>query len=264
MIIRQFVAEGGIRVYYEPELGGGNGFGRMFVPVLKRLGLGGTCYEPFSGPAFIGFSLLGSGICDELVVSDVNPRAIECVKLTIELNGLGDRVKYYVSNLLEDIPRDLRFDLVVANPPHYKDESSFRRYVGGYDDIDILKGVDRDFALHRAFYHGIGDHLKSGGSVVFVESSYGSSPQDFATMITESGLRFRGAIKPSPDDSIYALKGMAKNYMNTHSISIGIRGLYRLVGSLIILTSPSTLLKHAPLPSNRWIQKFYFTWASKD
>ena len=61
MVVRYYVVEGGIRVYYELELdGGGTTFGQMFVPILRRLGLGGSCYEPFSGPAFIGFSLLGA------------------------------------------------------------------------------------------------------------------------------------------------------------------------------------------------------------
>ena len=39
MIVRYYVVEGGIRVYYEPELDGGTAFGQMFVPILRRLGL---------------------------------------------------------------------------------------------------------------------------------------------------------------------------------------------------------------------------------
>jgi hypothetical protein len=108
MVVRYYVVEGGIRVYYEPELnGGGTSFGQMFVPILRRLGLGGSCYEPFSGPAFIGFSLLGAGICDELVVSDVNPKAIDYVKLTVKLNDLGDRVRYCTSDLVEGRENEL-------------------------------------------------------------------------------------------------------------------------------------------------------------
>jgi len=113
----------------------------MFVPILRRLGLGGFCYEPFSGPAFIGFSLLGAGICDELVASDVNPKAIAYVKLTIKLNELNNRVRYYISDLLEGIPRDLKFDLVIANPPHFKGLSFCKKY--GCDDITILKALDK-------------------------------------------------------------------------------------------------------------------------
>jgi len=267
MVDRYYIVEGDIKVYYESQLdGGGTGVGQMFVPVLRRLGLGGSCYESFSGPAFIGFSLLGSGICDKLVVSDVNSTAIDYVKLTTELNGLGDRVKYYVSDLLESIPRDSRFDLVVANPPHFRDLSFCRYY--GCDDMTILKTLDRDFTLHKVFYHGIVDRLRPSGNVIVIENSLGSSPEDFVTMITESGLKFRGPIKPTKDDAIYSLKNHAKNYANTHSISNVTGGLFRLVGSHIILKSPSTLLKYAPIPSIRRtikeMQKTYLIWASKD
>jgi hypothetical protein len=60
-------------------------------------------------------------------------------------------------------------------------------------------------------------------------------------MITESGLRFKGTIKPSPDDAIYALKVLAKNYANAYLVNVNIGGFYRLIGSLIFLKSPNTM-----------------------
>jgi len=87
-------------------------------------------------------------------------------------------------------------------------------------------------------------------------------------MITEPGLKFRKAIKPTEDDAIYALRNYARNYANMHSVSNIIGGLFRLVGSHIIPKLPSTLIKYAPIPSIRWalrdMQNFYFTWASRD
>jgi methylase of polypeptide subunit release factors len=221
----------------------------MFVPILRRLGLDGSCYEPFSGPAFIGFSLLDAGICNELVVSDINPKAIAYVKLTIKLNGLSNRVRYYISDLLEGIPRDLKFDLVIANPPHFKDLSFCKKY--GCDDITILKTLDRGFKMHRTFYHGITGYLKPNGGVVLVENSEGSSPEDFIPMITKSGLRFKGTIKPCSDDAIYALKVLTKNYANAYLINVNVSGFYCLTKSFIFLKLPNMILKHAPIPSIR-------------
>ena len=87
-------------------------------------------------------------------------------------------------------------------------------------------------------------------------------------MIIESGLRFKGTIKPSLDDAIYALKVLAKNYANAYLVNVNIDGFYHLIGSLIFLKSPNTILKHAPIPSiRRYIrdmQKFYFIGSSKD
>ena len=163
------------------------------------------------------------------MVSDVNPKAIDYVKLTIKLNDLGNRFRYYISELLEGIPRDLKFDMDITNPPHFKDLSFCRKY--GCDDITILKTVDREFKMRRYFYHGITGYLNPNGSVVLVENSEGSSPEDFIPMITKSGLRFKGTIKPSSDDAIYALKVFVENYANAYLVNVNIGGFYRLIGS---------------------------------
>jgi len=85
-------------------------------------------------------------------------------------------------------------------------------------------------------------------------------------MITESGLRFKGTIKPSLDNAIYALKVLAKNNANAYLVNVGV--FYHLTRSLIFLKSPDAILKHAPIPSIRRyvrdMQKFYFIWSSKD
>ena len=84
-------------------------------------------------------------------------------------------------------------------------------------------------------------------------------------MITKSGLRFKGTIKPSLDYAIYALEVLTKNYANAYLINVNVGGFYRLTKSLIILKLPNTILKHAPIPSIRryvrYMQKFYFIWS---
>ena len=157
----------------------------------------------------------------------------------------------------------MKFDLVIANPPRFKGLSFCKKY--GCDDITILKTLDSELKMHRAFYHGITGYLRPNGSVILVENSEGSSPEDFIPMITEPGLRFKGTIKPSSDDAIYALKVLTKNYANAYLINVNVGGFYRLTKSLIILKLPNTILKHAPIPSIRryvrYMQKFYFIWS---
>jgi hypothetical protein len=68
-------------------------------------------------------------------------------------------------------------------------------------------------------------------------------------MITKLGLKFKGTIKPSSDDAIYALKVLAKNYVNAYLVNVNIDGFYRLIRSLIFLKSPNAILKHASIPS---------------
>ena len=70
-------------------------------------------------------------------------------------------------------------------------------------------------------------------------------------MITKSGLRFKGTIKPSLDYVIYTFKILTKNYANAYLINVNVGGFYRLTKSLIFLKSPNTILKYAPIPSIR-------------
>ena len=117
----EFAETNGVRVAWQPELeGGGRTFGRDFVPVVGHLfGRVGRLYEMCCGAGYIGFSLLAHGNCDELVLSDINPAAIEAVHETIRINGLEDRVTVYQSDALASIPDGEEWDLVVSNPPHF-------------------------------------------------------------------------------------------------------------------------------------------------
>jgi hypothetical protein len=67
---------GGIRVHYKRHLdGGGSGFGQDFIPFLRGRGIPkqARAFEWCAGPGFIGFSLLGHGLCETLCLADINP-----------------------------------------------------------------------------------------------------------------------------------------------------------------------------------------------
>jgi hypothetical protein len=142
----------------------------------------GRLFELCAGPGYIGFSLLAHGLCEHLVLGDVNPRAIEAQNETVRLNGLEDKVTTYQSDGLEGIPADERWDLVVVNPPHF-DELS------GRDGSLVL--CDPEWRMHRNVYRDVGEFLNPGGSVLMLESTEGSTPEDFKPMIAEGGLSHR-------------------------------------------------------------------------
>src|SRR5215471_4994108 len=107
----QVVEYNNIVVHYLPELnGGGMTFGQRYVDYLRvNVGHVERLFEWCSGPAFIGFSLLAHGICDELYLADVNPAAIGAVRATIEANDLYGKVRCYQSDNLAGIP-DISWD----------------------------------------------------------------------------------------------------------------------------------------------------------
>ncbi len=179
------VRYGHLTVYYKPGLdGGGRDFGQDFVPVVKKLfGKVGRLCEFGSGPGFIGFSLLASGLCNSLILVDVNQEAITACRKTIRENRLEKRVKTYASDTLRAIPKNEKWDLVVSNPPHFNGTVT-----GASDDLLF---IDPNWKVHEEFYKTVGSHLRQSGSVLFVENAQGSTPSQFIPLIRQGGLHFR-------------------------------------------------------------------------
>lgn len=189
----------GIRVAYQPHLdGGGSGFGQVYVPVVRTLfGRIGRVYEFCAGPGFIGFSLLAHGLCDSLCLSDINPEAVKAARETVRRNGLESRVSVYESDALDQIPESESWDLVVSNPPHFKDE-----YEGS------IRHYDANWEIHRRFYADVVRHLNPSASVLIQENYDGSEASDFDGMISSSGLQRLPAF-------MYANRGQ-RNYCDNY------------------------------------------------
>lgn len=170
---------GGIRVHYKQVLdGGGSSFGQELAPFLAGRGMPrqARVFEWCAGPAFIGFSLLGSGLCETLSLADINPASIAACRRTIADNGLSDRVTVYRSDNLSAIPAQEQWDLVVGNPPFF-DHGAFH-----------LRAHDRDWALHREFFSTIAPFLRPGAVIVLQEDNLGSTAETFRKMIEGAGL----------------------------------------------------------------------------
>lgn len=174
-------AYAGVRVSYKPHLdGGGSDFGQDFIPILRKRGMPKVqrAFEWCAGPGFIGFSLLANGLAETLCLADVNPEAVAAARRTVARNALESRVAVYLSDNLKDIPASEQWDLVVSNPPHFVD--------GGFGQ---LRYHDPDWSVHRGFFGTVARHLKPGGVVVLQENNNGSTPDTFAAMIAEAGLK---------------------------------------------------------------------------
>jgi methyltransferase family protein len=105
----------GIVVRYRDELcGGGNTFGQDFVRLIGGLDAPVRLMDWCCGAGFIGFSLLANGLCEQLVLADINPAAIEACRETIRSNGLEARVRAYVSEGLNSVPEWELFDMGAA------------------------------------------------------------------------------------------------------------------------------------------------------
>jgi len=170
---------GGVRVSFKTHLdGGGRTFGQDFIPFLRDRGMPrlGRVFEWCAGPAFIGFSILGHRLCDSLCVADINPQAVAACRRTVERNGLQDKVSVYRSNNLDDIPPAEKWDLVVANPPHFDEDSG------------DLRSADGGWRIHREFFASVGRFLNPAGLILLQENNAGSTADDFRPLAEAAGL----------------------------------------------------------------------------
>lgn len=190
---------GGIRVRYKRHLdGGGTWFGQEFAPHLRSRGMPRQqrIFEWCAGPGFIGFSMLGQGLCDTLCLADISAEAVAACRRTVDENGLHGRVDVYRSDNLKDIPAAEKWNLVVSNPPHFIDD-----FVGDRRDHDP------GWSIHRGFFAAVGRHLAPGGVIVLQENNRGSTPDDFRAMIDDARLSIVFVDRASPqrtaDDRFY-------------------------------------------------------------
>jgi 16S rRNA G966 N2-methylase RsmD len=174
----------GIKVFFEEKLdGGGSGFGQDFLDYIPRSGLSGRiAMEVCCGPGFIGFGLLATRQCEQLILCDVNEQSLECCRKTVTENGLGERVRIFRSDGVATLPRELCFNLVVGNPPHYRREPQRPPF------SSPLIWLDKDWTLHQRLYAELGPRLPSNGRVVMQENAAASTLNDFEPMIAGAGL----------------------------------------------------------------------------
>lgn len=176
----RYVTYGDVRVHYKRFLdGGGSAFGQDYIPFLRDRGMPrqARVFEWCAGPAFIGFSLLGFGLCDTLCLADVNPDAVRACRRTVAENGLARRVAVYRSNNLDDIPASEHWDLVVGNPPHFDWAQTGEARFG-----------DTGWNIHRRFFQSVGQFLKPKGVILIQENNHGSTVETFRQMIQEVGF----------------------------------------------------------------------------
>lgn len=182
----------GLDVFYTNETNGGGDFLALeYMQVVKEwYNKVDSVLEWCSGPGFIGYSFLATGLCDKVAFNDMYEPAIVELKKTRDYNKL-EQVEIHQGSTLENI-KDVQYDLVVGNPPHWKDVESASNSLGfdvtQFKHIeDIL--VDKDWAAHKSFYNNVKKLLRPDGKILLQENGFGSTPKDFEKIVTDAGLK---------------------------------------------------------------------------
>ena len=149
-----------------------------------------NCLEWCAGPGFIGYSLLDAEVCQHVTFMDIHEPAIEDARNNAIFNNLTDRTSFHTIDAIRKLPTDLKFDLVVANPPHTQTSlvsvphESLTRLI-----------VDLDWKIHEEFFAHITDYLLPGAEVILSEND---KIQVFIEMAKKVGLIFEG-YKPAKE-----------------------------------------------------------------
>ena len=196
-------------VYYTNETnGGGDYFAIEYIDVVREwYGTVDHTLEWCSGPGFIGYGMLASNLCNNVSFVEMHNPAILMLERTKQYSKYVDNINIYEGNTLECVPNNQQFNLVVGNPPHWKDVESAASSLG----LDIMHHahileilVDDNWNAHRDFFKRIKLLLSNNGSVLLQENYAGSSPEDFRQMVDDAGLK----INFTADSRMYADKGI--------------------------------------------------------
>jgi methylase of polypeptide subunit release factors len=203
-----------IEIWYHSCLdGGGTGFGQDYKKAISDLYPGRTfesCFEWCSGPGFIGFDLLSRNFCKKLFLSDIYLPAIESIKTTVKKNSsrCQDRVFYHHCSSVADLPDDWKFDLVVANPPHWN--SDVQHLISQINFNDRIC-ADHGWKIHNDFFSSIKKYLLPDAVILLQEQSYASGPDMFKFMIEQNGMYINDCYWYPSKDSYYYLEVKQKN-----------------------------------------------------
>jgi release factor glutamine methyltransferase len=111
------------------------------------------------------------------VATDISPRALEVAQRNAERAGSADRIRFILSNLLDQIPSSRRFQLIASNPPYIgrREGPTLQREVREHEPHVALYGGEEGYELYAALVTQSSAQLVPGGIVV-LELGHDSLP----------------------------------------------------------------------------------------
>ena len=158
--------DNGFILNYEPEMDGGGSIQyKDFLTYIKSTGKTYKhCFEWCSGLGAVGFSLLDAGICESITFMDVYEPSIDSVLQNAKDNNVSDKVKAYHLDAIHKLPKDLKFDLVIGNPPHSPGNPQ------GWEDHWYRIIIDPDWTLHKESFANISPYLETSSDIILSET----------------------------------------------------------------------------------------------
>lgn len=143
--------------------GGGSTQYKDFIdPIKQQNKKYKQALEWCAGMSAIAFSLLDLGLAEKFALMDIYKPALDQAKINADNNNISDKITTHNLNKIALLPLDLKFDLVVANPPHCVNIETSELIKLNDQEQEILKRLilDQDWHIHKEFYKNIGQYLE--------------------------------------------------------------------------------------------------------
>jgi release factor glutamine methyltransferase len=139
------------------------------------------------GSGVIAISLLKNRENLEMIGVDISEKALKVAEINAKLKNVSKRLKLIKSNLFSNIPKDIKFDFIVSNPPYVPiyEYKKLSKEVKREPKVALIAGKDGLAFYERIIKQGK-NYLKQNGFIAF-EVSYNQSDKIF-TMLKKEGF----------------------------------------------------------------------------
>ena len=100
---------------------------------------------------------------------DISEIALEIGKRNATSNNVDDRITFIKSDLFTNIDKNIKFDIIVSNPPYIKREviETLDKQVKDFEPYNALEGGIDGLDFYRAITSQAKDYLKEGGILAY-------------------------------------------------------------------------------------------------
>lgn len=161
------------------------------LPLVRnfRIEPGEHVLDVGTGSGVIGLFACYKG-AGRVVGVDINPAAVQSATHNARMHGFADTMQVVRSDLFEALGAQ-QFDVITANLP-------FRNKPA--HDVVAMSQWDTGFQTNTRFFEGVGQHLKPGGRIYFVQSNFGEI-ESMRSLAQSAGLRVAEFACEATDDS---------------------------------------------------------------
>lgn len=118
-------------------------------------------------------AIISAQSCEKVYAVDLDEKALTIARFNSYLNGVQNKITFFLGNLYEPIPADIKFDFILSNPP-------FIPMPERIDDYPISgAGGDDGLKIVRQIYNGYLKYLKKNGQGLMIGQAIGNKEKIF-------------------------------------------------------------------------------------